>query len=67
MQIRNAIADIMIALIVGAFWALAFEYPGINIEQAIFNNYRSKRQLQDKKGALSSEIPEIKDFVTDRS
>lgn len=42
-QIRNTIADVVIALGVGAFWALAFEYPGVNIEQAVFNRERKER------------------------
>lgn len=37
LKVRDAIADIVIALAAGAFWALAFEYPGMNIEQVIFN------------------------------
>lgn len=56
----------MIALGVGAFWALAFEYPGVNVEQAIFNHDRNKRQPRGKENALRR-IPKINHVVTERS
>lgn len=50
LQIRIVIADIVIALIFGTFWALAFEYPGIKIEEVIFN--RSATTFKKEKTAL---------------
>lgn len=44
LQIRTTIADIAIATVAGALWTIAFEYPGINLEQAIFGSASSSRQ-----------------------
>lgn len=34
-------ADIVISTIVGALWALAFEYPGMTIDRLIFREKKS--------------------------
>lgn len=54
-QIRTAVADIVISLAVGAFWALAFEYPGINLEQVLFSatSWKREKTLQDEKALLT--------------
>lgn len=42
LQIRTTIADIAIASVAGAFWTLAFEYPGMNLEQTVFGGVGEK-------------------------